>query len=98
MPEQLRQEIWKERFTVPTVSELRWASGSPDRLGVVSTEGGSSQAWAWDLATGLRTRASSAGVGAEEVHVLPDGSGVVWWHDATGDERGHWMVTPFPSG
>lgn len=98
MPEQLRQEIWKERFTVPTVSELRWAVGSPDRLGVVSTEGGSSQAWAWDLATGRRARASSAGVGAEEVHLIPDGSGVIWWHDATGDERGHWMVTPFPSG
>jgi dipeptidyl aminopeptidase/acylaminoacyl peptidase len=94
----MSQELWQKRFTVPTVSEVRWAGGAPDRLGVVSTEDGSSQAWAWDLATDRRTRASSAGVGAEEVHVLPDGSGVVWWQDATGDERGRWLVTPFDNG
>ena len=92
------QEPWKKRFTVPTLSELRWASEAPERLGVVSTEDGSSQAWAWDLPTGRRTKVSTTGMGAEEVQVLPDGSGVLWWHDPTGDERGHWMVTPFLNG
>ena len=57
----------------------------PNRLGVVSTESGSSQAWTWDLGTGERRVASTLGVGAEEVHPLPDGSGVVWWHDESGD-------------
>jgi dipeptidyl aminopeptidase/acylaminoacyl peptidase len=28
----------------------------------------------------------------------PDGSGVVWFHDVTGDEVGHWLVAPFQGG
>ena len=27
--------------------------------------------------------------------LTPDGSGIVWWLDPQGDERGRWMVTPF---
>ena len=26
---------------------------------------------------------------------MPDGSGVIWWLDPLGDERGHWVLTPF---
>jgi hypothetical protein len=86
---------WKRRFTAPTIESVTWAELMPHRLGVVSTESGSSQAWTWDLSAGERRVASTLGVGAEEVHALPDGSGVVWWHDETGDERGRWMVTSF---
>lgn len=89
---------WKRRFTAPTIDSIAWARRSPHRLGVVSTEDGSSRAWTWDLETGERLVASTLGVGAEEVHVLPDGSGVVWWHDETGDERGRWMITSFEGG
>jgi len=94
----LVEAAWKRRFTDPTIADLRWAASAPDRLGVVSTEVGTSQAWAWDLASGRRRQASSGGVGAEEAHVTPDGSGLVWWFDAVGDERGRWMVTPFEGG
>jgi dipeptidyl aminopeptidase/acylaminoacyl peptidase len=89
---------WRERFTAPSIEEFRWAADVPSRLAVVSNESGSSQAWAWDLETGARRQASSGGVGAEEAHILPDGSGVVWWLDALGDERGRWMLTPFDGG
>jgi dienelactone hydrolase len=89
---------WKRRFTAPSIDAVTWARLMPHRLGVVSTENGSSQAWTWDLDSGERRLASTLGVGAEEVHALPDGSGVVWWHDETGDERGRWMVTPFDGG
>jgi dienelactone hydrolase len=89
---------WKRRFTTPTISEVAWSVARPERLGVISTESGSSQAWAWDLGSGLRRRASFGGAGAEEVHVTPDGAGLVWWFDATGDERGRWMRTPFEGG
>ena len=89
---------WKRRYLAPRIDSVTWAAQRPDRLGVVSTEGGSSQAWAWDLSTGDRRQASSEGVGAEEVHLLPDGSGVVWWLDPVGDERGRWLVTPFGGG
>jgi dienelactone hydrolase len=92
------EAAWKRRFTDPTISQVAWASEAPNRLGVISTEGGSSQAWAWDLTTGERHRASVGGVGAEEVHLVPDGSGLVWWLDPSGDERGRWMRTPFEGG
>lgn len=89
---------WERRFTAPCVSQVRWASAAPHRLGVVSTESGTSQAWAWDLVTGARRQASDGGVGAEEVHVTPDGDGIVWWLDPQGDERGRWILTPFEGG
>ncbi|MCA1683643.1 MAG: prolyl oligopeptidase family serine peptidase, partial [Actinobacteria bacterium] len=28
-------------------------------------------------------------------YCTPDGEGVVWFHDSTGDEVGHWLVEPF---
>ena len=28
----------------------------------------------------------------------PDGAGVLWFHDATGDEFGHWVTAPFGGG
>lgn len=86
---------WRRRFTAPAVAGVRWAVTCPHRLAIVSTEGGSSQAWSWDRDTGDRRRVSTSGVGAEEAHITPDGSGVVWWLDPSGDERGRWMLTPF---
>jgi dipeptidyl aminopeptidase/acylaminoacyl peptidase len=89
---------WQRRYLAPRITQIAWGAERPDRLGIVSTESGSYQAWAWDLTTGERRQVSHEGVGAEEVHVLPDGSGLVWWLDATGDERGHWLVSPFEGG
>ena len=97
-PAKAPEPSWQRRFDTPAISQVTWAVGAPDRLAVVSTEDGTSQAWAWDLKTGERRRASVGGVGAEEVHLTPDGTGVVWWLDVTGDERGHWMLTPFEGG
>ena len=89
---------WRRRLTAPTVGDVSWRSARPDRLAVVSTESGVSQAWSWDLGSGTRRIASAEGVGAEEAHITPDGSGVVWWLDPQGDECGRWMVTPFDGG
>ena len=89
---------WKRRYLAPRIDGFTWAAQRPGRLGVVSTESGTSQAWAWDLDSGGRWQASAEGVGAEEVQLLPDGSGVVWWLDPFGDERGRWLVTPFGGG
>jgi len=91
-------EGWERRFRAPTISAVTWADARPERLGVVSNEGGRSDAWAWDLGTGERRVVSTTGVGAEEVHLLPDGSGVVWWADAVGSERGRWLVSPWDGG
>ncbi|HEX6400542.1 MAG TPA: prolyl oligopeptidase family serine peptidase, partial [Actinomycetota bacterium] len=86
---------WVQRFTAPTIEQVVWAEGAPDRVAAVTTESGSDEAWSWDLASGDRVQASGGIIGAEEVHILPDGSGVVWWYDELGTERGRWLVTPF---
>lgn len=90
--------LWHRRFTAPRIAQVTWSTAEPDRLGVVSNESGASQAWSWDLSTGERRQASQGGVGAEEVHVTPDGAQIVWWLDPTGDEQGRWMATPFEGG
>jgi dienelactone hydrolase len=90
--------LWKRRYLAPRIDRVVWARDRPERLAVISNESGSLQAWAWDLASGERRRVSAEGVGAEEVHILADGSGVVWWLDPTGDERGRWVVSPFGGG
>jgi dipeptidyl aminopeptidase/acylaminoacyl peptidase len=94
----MTEHDWRRRFTAPRIETVAWASAAPERLAIVSNESGSSQAWAWDLPTDVRRKVSGAGVGAEEAHILPDGSGVVWWLDELGDERGRWMCTPFEGG
>ena len=89
---------WTQRFTHPTIEQVSWSPGSVDRLAAVTTEDGSTQAWAWDLRSGDRRRVSTGGVGAEEAHITPTGDGVVWWLDEIGDERGRWIVSPFDGG
>ena len=89
---------WTLRFTHPSVEQVAWASAAPDRAAAVTTEDGSTQAWAWDVRADERRRVSTGSVGAEEAHILPDGSGVVWWYDEIGNERGRWMLTPFEGG
>jgi dienelactone hydrolase len=92
------EPAWTVRFRRPTIEQLVWAPLAPDRLAAVTTEDGSSQAWAWDLSTGERRKVSDRGVGAEEALILPDGSGVVWWYDEDGSEHGRWNVSPFEGG
>ncbi|HYY08718.1 MAG TPA: prolyl oligopeptidase family serine peptidase [Actinomycetota bacterium] len=92
------ERLWPARFRHPTIDQVTWAAAAPDRVAAVTTEDGSTQAWAWDLGSGERRLVSRGGVGAEEVHMLPDGSGAVWWIDELGDERGRWMRTPFEGG
>ena len=64
---------WRRRLTAPAIGGASWSSARPGRLAIVSTESGTSQAWAWDLDLDERRQASAEGVGAEEVHMTPDG-------------------------
>jgi dipeptidyl aminopeptidase/acylaminoacyl peptidase len=89
------EPAWTLRFRRPTIEQLVWAPLAPDHLAAVTTEDGSWQAWAWDLPAGRRRKVSDRGVGAEEAHILPDGSGVIWWLDEDGSEFGRWIVSPF---
>jgi len=76
----------------------RWAPRCPQRLFFTSDDGGVTQVWFLDQQSGVRRRLTDQAVGVEEFVVLPDGSGVVWWSDDTGDENGSWVVTDVESG
>ncbi len=94
----ISRAAWRRRITAPEIGSVRWSAAAPDRLAVVSSEGGITGAWAWDLATSARRRVSREDAGSEAALVTPDGSGVVWWLDPAGDERGTWMVSAFDGG
>ena len=52
------EEGWRRRFTAPTVDGVSWSSTVAGRLAIVSTESGTSQAWAYDVENGERRQAS----------------------------------------
>jgi dipeptidyl aminopeptidase/acylaminoacyl peptidase len=89
---------WERRFTAPRIWDVRASWTDPTRLAAITNEYGVWQAWAWDLASSGRRRASAVGVGVEHLEFVPDGSGIVWWEDPTGDETGRWVVAPFEGG
>jgi len=60
-----------------------------------SNESGAWQVYAWDRSTGLRRRVTDDPIGVAGGAATPDGQGVVWFHDVTGDEVGHWLVEDF---
>ena len=64
-------------------------------MAYISNEGGSLQVWTLDRRTDVRRPLTREPLGVEAFQVLPDGSGVAWWQDRTGDESGRWMVTGF---
>ena len=84
---------WRERFAATFVTFPSWSVRRPDTLFYVSDDDGTVQAWSFDLATGDRHQLTRQDVGVESVVVLPDGRGVAWWADDSGDENGAWMVT-----
>ena len=89
---------WERRFHLPTMTFPTWSPSAPDRLVYLTNEGGSFQAWTWDLATGRRRQATAEPVGVTDAIATPDGTGIVWFADPTGDEAGTFMVAPFDGG
>jgi dipeptidyl aminopeptidase/acylaminoacyl peptidase len=87
--------IWEQRFRAPRVSFPHWARDAPERLTYSSNESGAWQVHAWDRETGARRQVTDDPIGVAGGATTPDGSGVVWFHDATGDEVGRWMVEAF---
>lgn len=89
---------WERRFRAPSVLLPAWAPGAPDACVVASNESGSWQLYAWDRRAGARRRLTDDPIGIQAGAPTPDGGGVVWFHDATGDELGHYVVAPFAGG
>jgi dipeptidyl aminopeptidase/acylaminoacyl peptidase len=90
--------LWEQRFRAPAVSFPRWARHAPERLVVASNESGAWQVYAWDRAAGTRRQVTDEPIGVPGGAPTPDGSGVVWFNDTTGDEVGHWLLQDFAGG
>jgi dipeptidyl aminopeptidase/acylaminoacyl peptidase len=90
--------VWEQRFRAPTVGFPNWARRAPDRLAVASNESGAWQVYAWDRAADIRRQVTDEPIGVGFGACTPDGESVVWFHDVTGDEVGHWLVEPFAGG
>ncbi|HEY5628327.1 MAG TPA: hypothetical protein VIR16_02345, partial [Candidatus Limnocylindrales bacterium] len=86
---------WEARFRAPILSYPTWSPDAPDHLAIASTESGSYQLYAWDRVTGGRRQVTHDPVGVLGGRPTRDGSGIAWFHDATGAESGHWVVAPF---
>jgi dipeptidyl aminopeptidase/acylaminoacyl peptidase len=56
------------------------------------------QAWVTDTSTGEQRRLTDEPVGVTAAEITPDGQGVAWFHDTTGDESGRYVVTPVDGG
>ncbi len=87
--------VWEARFRAPILSYPTWSPDAPDHLAIASTESGSYQLYAWDRPAGRRRQVTHDPVGVLGGRPTRDGSGIVWFHDATGAESGHWVVAPF---
>ena len=87
--------VWEKRFRAPAVGFPRWGRDAPERLALASNESGAWQVYAWDRARGTRRQVTDDPIGVAGGAVTPDGEGVVWFHDPTGDEVGQWLVEPF---
>ncbi|MDQ4097946.1 MAG: S9 family peptidase, partial [Actinomycetota bacterium] len=90
--------VWEQRFRTPAIGFPRWARDAPERLAVASNESGAWQVYAWDRRAGERRQVTDDPIGVPGGTVSPDGEEVVWFHDATGDEVGHWVAEPFAGG
>jgi acetyl esterase/lipase len=89
---------WERRYRAPKITLPSWSPDAPDRFVFASNESGSWQISSWEPASGLRRRLTDDTVGITDATPTPDGSGVVWFFDAKGDEFGHYVAQPFEGG
>jgi dipeptidyl aminopeptidase/acylaminoacyl peptidase len=89
---------WERRFRAPVTFLPEWSPAAPDRIVYASNESGIWQLHAWDLLTDAHRRVTEHPVGVLDGTPTPDGEGILWFQDETGDESGRWLVQPFHGG
>lgn len=89
---------WEQRFRIPRTLWARAAPLAPSRGLVASSVTGTYQLHAWDIDTGLDDPLTDDPSGQVSGTLAPDGRWIVWHEDTAGDERGHYLLTPWPGG
>ena len=97
MPDQPDEPLWERRYRAATRTLPIWSPDAPDRFALLSDEGGSFQAYAWEPGSEPR-RLSEERVGVAYATISADGERVIWFSDPTGDESGRWLWVPFEGG
>jgi dipeptidyl aminopeptidase/acylaminoacyl peptidase len=89
--------LWERRYRAATRTLPIWSPHAPDRFALLSDEGGSFQAYAWEPGSEPRPL-SEEKVGVAYATISADGERVIWFSDPTGDESGRWLSVPFEGG
>lgn len=89
---------WIRRFRAARVTLPSWAANAPHRLAYATNASGVWQVMSWDLLTGEHRQLTNKETGVLGGRPTPDGTGVVWFDDNSGDEVGCYVVTPFEGG
>jgi hypothetical protein len=93
------EPLWKRRLAVPYFSGTSIAAEIPSR-GVVVTDApdGTFQLFAWNVETGELRQVTNNPTGVNQGWIAPDGQYIVYFHDESGDERGHIYRVPYLGG
>jgi len=89
---------WERRFRSPVCWLPQWSPFAPDRCVYAANESGVWQVHAWEPSSGTRRQVTESAIGVTDGTPTLDGSGILWFDDATGDESGGWLVQPFAGG
>src|SRR5881227_639924 len=89
---------WRRRFRAARVSLPSWARDRLDRLLYVSNASGKFELYAWDRDVDVHRQATDRPEGTANGTIDPTGEWIWWFDDASGNELGRWMLTPFEGG
>jgi len=91
--------LWKRRFAVPIFFGTSIAAEMPSRgVAVTDAPDGRKQLFAWDVETGDLRQVTNNPTGVSEGWIAPDGQYLYYFHDQSGDERGHIYRRPYLGG
>src|SRR5690606_39244402 len=76
---------WIRRFRAARVTLPSWAADAPHRLAYATNASGVWQVMSWDLDSGEHRRLTDKETGVLGGRPTPDGAGIVWFDDNSGD-------------
>lgn len=98
MPQTDRDALWKQRWRASGIWGMDVARQVPSRGMVVTTQSGTGQLYAWDVATGELRQLTHREESVFDGYLSPQGSYVYYLRDEGGSETGHYVRIPWGTG